>query len=197
MGIGLGKQALFIFLLPIWIIVRIFLLCRKNRNEIVIRREIILNIFFIYILNVLAITLFPLEINWSGNQEKWISINIVPVFYTLKDVLNITHNSDMHNFMVKFWIRNIFGNLFMLFPLGIILPLLWNNLNRFKRTLLLGLCLSLSIETIQLLSGFMGNRGRIFDIDDIILNTIGVALGFVLYRKWIKNLYILKIYKDE
>ena len=67
--------------------------------------------------------------------------------------------------------------------MGIMLPLLWKNLRHFQRTLLFGLSFSVSIETIQLLSSFIGNRGRTFDIDDIILNTLGVAFGFILYSK--------------
>ena len=42
--------------------------------------------------------------------------------------------------------------------------------------LLLGFLLSLGVEVVQLLT-----RVGTFDVDDVLLNTIGVALGYVVY----------------
>ncbi|MEG3068319.1 MAG: VanZ family protein [Syntrophaceticus schinkii] len=40
---------------------------------------------------------------------------------------------------------------------------------------------SLGIETLQLLLTLMGNIGRAFDVDDILLNTLGAFIGVSLY----------------
>lgn len=187
MGIYLEKQVLFIFLIPIWMIVRIILiyLSKKSRSKLFWGREISLSIFFIYILCVLSVTLFPLLIQFT-NKSNEISINLIPIVDTAKEVANITSDASMHNFMIKFWIKNIFGNILLLFPLGIMLPMLWKKFNSLSKTILFAFCLSLSIETLQLLSGYIGNVGRAFDIDDILLNTIGAFIGFIVYNSGIK-----------
>lgn len=43
------------------------------------------------------------------------------------------------------------------------------------------------IWTDRFCSFFIGNSGRAFDIDDILLNTLGAAAGFVLYSLFFKN----------
>ena len=49
-------------------------------------------------------------------------------------------------------------------------------LKSFPTVLLLGFLLSLGVEVVQLLT-----RVGTFDVDDVLLNTIGVALGYVVY----------------
>lgn len=67
-------------------------------------------------------------------------------------------------------------NILLFLPLGFLLPLLWPNYNRFWRILLFGAALSLLIEFSQLLNI------RSTDIDDLLLNTLGALLGFLLFR---------------
>ena len=66
-------------------------------------------------------------------------------------------------------------------PLGILLPLISTRFQSVKRMLLLALCVSLTIETLQFVLRFVGNA-RAVDIDDVILNTLGACVGFVIYR---------------
>lgn len=66
-------------------------------------------------------------------------------------------------------------NIVLFLPLGFLLPLIWPNYNRFWRILIFGAALSLLIELSQLLNI------RSTDIDDLLLNTMGVALGFLLF----------------
>lgn len=67
---------------------------------------------------------------------------------------------------------NIVGNLALLAPLGFLLPLFWDYFVSAKRTILFGFCLSLSIELIQMIAG------GVTSVDDLLLNTLGVAIGF-------------------
>jgi glycopeptide antibiotics resistance protein len=76
---------------------------------------------------------------------------------------------------------NTLGNLALLLPLGILLPVLSSRFRSLKRVLLVALCLSVSIETIQFILRFFGNPRQV-DIDDVILNTLSACLGFALYR---------------
>lgn len=70
----------------------------------------------------------------------------------------------------------VIGNLVMLFPLGIFLPLLYPRISRFIPVLLTAMCVSLSIELMQLATNF-----RVADVDDVILNTSGACAGFIVY----------------
>ena len=58
-------------------------------------------------------------------------------------------------------------------PSGIILPIVYKRLNTFWKVLLAGIGISLCIEIIQLPFSV-----RATDIDDLILNTIGVIVGY-------------------
>jgi glycopeptide antibiotics resistance protein len=68
------------------------------------------------------------------------------------------------------------GNLALLAPLGVLLPLVWTSLRGPVRLALLTGLFSLAIETIQ---GALV-VGRAFDIDDVILNVAGVVLAYLL-----------------
>lgn len=71
---------------------------------------------------------------------------------------------------------NIAGNIALLFPLGLFLPLFWRWFERAGRTI--GWCFgtSLSIELIQLAAG------GVTSADDLLLNTLGGAFGFAAAR---------------
>jgi glycopeptide antibiotics resistance protein len=132
------------------------------------------------------VTLFPLTINFDGSHH-WISLNLIPVIGTVKEITNTTRDANMDDYMIMFWIKNIAGNAMLMFPLGVIIPALWNKYNSMIKITLVAFCLSLSIEIIQLASGYIGNIGRAFDIDDILLNTVGASIGFVFYKIFIER----------
>ena len=71
---------------------------------------------------------------------------------------------------------NAIGNVAMFIPTGIILPILYKELDSFWKTLAAGAMLSLCIEIIQLPFSV-----RASDVDDLILNTLGVAVGYGIY----------------
>lgn len=71
---------------------------------------------------------------------------------------------------------NIAGNLVLLAPLGFLLPLFWSYFGSARRTILLAAGMSLSIELIQLIAG------GVTSVDDLILNTAGALVGFVLAK---------------
>ena len=65
------------------------------------------------------------------------------------------------------------ANVVLFMPFGLFSALLWRNFG-WKRALLTGVCITLFIESCQLFIG------RAFDIDDLMLNTLGVFCGFLL-----------------
>jgi glycopeptide antibiotics resistance protein len=77
----------------------------------------------------------------------------------------------------------------MLMPLGVYLSLLFKS-KRILKAIQTVFLVSLTIEISQLILGYLGFiRSREFDIDDIILNTLGGAIGYLfveLLRKFIR-----------
>lgn len=69
-------------------------------------------------------------------------------------------------------------NIIMMLPLGFLVPLLWRNYRAMWKTALVGLGFSASIEICQLF-----NR-RATDVDDLIMNTAGAMLGYLIFRAW-------------
>jgi glycopeptide antibiotics resistance protein len=187
------NNLLFILGIPLWIFTRIIIniVRYKKEKSVLIKRELLLSVFYIYILSVLGVTFFPLCIFWDDIDSSFVSVNVLPVYSTVKDVIYSCSNSSIPSFMIRFWLKNILGNLILLFPLGILLPLLWDKFRKVRRVTVFSLFVSLSIEVLQLVSIFIGNRGRAFDIDDIILNTIGAFLGVLLINR------VIHILKDR
>ena len=79
-----------------------------------------------------------------------------------------------NNYSTQNWL-NVFLNIAMFVPLGVLLPLLGKPFQRWYLMLLTGVGCSLLIETIQYFSG----RG-IFDVDDLFTNVLGCMIGYCL-----------------
>jgi len=72
--------------------------------------------------------------------------------------------------------KNIGGNIVGFIPLGLLLPLLFFRSGKGLKSIAATFLISLSFETIQLYTG----RG-VFDVDDLLLNTLGGLTGYLLY----------------
>lgn len=78
---------------------------------------------------------------------------------------------------------NLGGNIALLVPLGLLLPFVYPNIT-WKKNLVLAVAAGLAIETMQTVL-----RVGIFDIDDVILNALGVMLGywaFIVLARWMR-----------
>ncbi|MCG2793944.1 MAG: VanZ family protein [Weeksellaceae bacterium] len=71
---------------------------------------------------------------------------------------------------------NIFGNILLFMPFGF-LGIVFPKLNNFKLLIINFLSAIIMIESLQYFT-----RLGVFDIDDVILNTLGVAIGFWIYK---------------
>lgn len=72
---------------------------------------------------------------------------------------------------------NLIGNIIGFMPFGFSMPIHVKRTNRLLTISLLTFILSLMIETTQLIY-----KVGSFDVDDLVLNTIGGMLGYLLYR---------------
>ena len=80
------------------------------------------------------------------------------------------------------FLQNIL-NVFLLFPLIFQLLYLMPGLRNTKKVILFSFLLSLGIECTQLVLDFFFDFNRVFEIDDLWINTLGGYLAWVLYRK--------------
>ena len=73
-------------------------------------------------------------------------------------------------------ITNLAGNILVFAPMGILIPIIRRKKTGFFYVLFLTLLFSLFIETVQLFT-----KVGVFDVDDLIMNTVGGVLGYILF----------------
>ena len=112
-------------------------------------------------------------------QNYWVQIEgnySLKPFYTIRNYMRVIlrgTNGDL----VRHCAINLIGNIALFIPGGFFLPKIFHRLRPFWRFLLLSFSLLLLIECTQLFS----LRGRL-DVDDLILNLIGMLLGYLFYK---------------
>lgn len=77
--------------------------------------------------------------------------------------------------------KTFYLNILMLIPFGFLVPHIWKNYRKAYKTAILGAGFSLLIELSQLITT------RTTDIDDLITNTLGALLGFIIWKIFFKN----------
>jgi glycopeptide antibiotics resistance protein len=140
-------------------------------------RILLVIVFAVYLAIVAAITIIPSQISQTRSPHSD-HVNLVPLGYSFKCFLQAFRR---HPDLVTFCARNTLGNIALFLPLGILLPLTFDRFRSLKRVIAIAILVSLSIETIQFFSRFIGSL-RAVDLDDVLLNTFGALLGYVVYR---------------
>ncbi len=103
----------------------------------------------------------------TSENEKFIQLT---PFVTISEMF-----SEADNY--KQFIINILGNIILFIPFGF-LGIIFEKLKKLKNILPIFI---IAISIIELLQ-YITNKG-FADIDDVIINTIGVAIGFWIYNK--------------
>lgn len=157
----------------IWLEIR-FIVWLIHRGKIEWKREAVLLLMYVNLAVILRVTFFPLE---------HVDGHIAPLVYDPENVypfrLNLVPWKYAFKYMRRHELRwNMIGNVLLFVPTGILMPLIYPKMNRFWKVFLAGMGLSLTIELMQL-----PFASRVTDVDDLILNTVGAAAGYILY--WI------------
>ncbi len=71
---------------------------------------------------------------------------------------------------------NIIGNIALLIPFGFLAASVYRNMT-FKKCLVLAVLVPVAIEGVQVVL-----KTGIFDIDDVILNGLGVVIGYFIFK---------------
>ncbi len=108
------------------------------------------------------------------------SINLEPL-HTIRLFIRVLLY-DPSEYNIRMAVVNLFGNIGMFIPLGYFLPRLWEGLRKWWRTWLVTLVIMTAVEAAQ----FLTLRGTC-DVDDLILNLLGAAIGYGIFRIWKKD----------
>ncbi len=171
--------AVILITLPLWIIARRLVLPRQkpiSKNSYY-KHELANALLYCYFIGLVSITLLPFSKYTNSFPNR---ANIVPFVNAVTDLEDIL-KTHTFRIMLPHLLENIVGNLVLLLPVGILFPICFRYFRSFKRVLIAGFLISFTIETLQYFLKFIAIY-RSADIDDIILNTTGVAIGYLGYQ---------------
>lgn len=131
--------------------------------------SILARICFVIYLIALVYFLFFCEQFGRMPSENY-RYNFVP-FQEIARYIRYRHNIGWNHFMI-----NVFGNILCFMPFGFALPILSEKQRHWWKVTGQSFLASFLIEGIQLVS-----KVGSCDVDDIILNTCGGALGYLLF----------------
>lgn len=154
----------------VWLIARVIVWIVNKKIDL--KREAMLLLMYINLAVIIRFTFYPLApVQGKIQPLVFDPDNILPFNLNLIPLRNMFHFNTAKDTIV-----NVSGNIMMFIPSGIILPVLYKKLDRFWKVLTAGAFISLSIELLQLLLA-----DRHTNIDDVILNVTGVAIGCGIY----------------
>ncbi len=140
--------------------------------------------FGLYLVLLAAVVFLPFRVDpglraddavWDRAAFLARSVNLVP-FASIR--LTLAHPERLGA-----WAQ-IGGNLILLAPLGVLVPLLFPSMRRWRRMAVLSVGCAVAIEATQLLLFWIRLSIRAIDIDDVILNVTGVLVGYTVWIVW-------------
>lgn len=126
-------------------------------------------LFWIYFIVLFYFLFFSEEMGRTFNDRAY-QYNLTP----LKEIRRFIQYRDMLGKKVVF--LNLAGNVIAFMPFGIFLPIFFKRCRHLFYTVWYSFELSLIVEVLQLIF-----KVGTFDVDDLILNTAGGLLGFIVY----------------
>ena len=134
-------------------------------------------LFLIYLAGLCYFLFFAENYGRIFGQENY-RYNLVP-FREIERFWIYRKELGIHSFY------NLAGNILGFVPAGFFIPILWKNRRGFLFTVCITFQMSLLVEILQLIF-----RVGSFDVDDLLLNTLGGMLGYCLLTlmgKWRKH----------
>lgn len=166
--------------LPIWIVIRVTQIFKKKKQDIKINvyEEILTNIFVLYFLILIGITIFPIYIGEPMEYLKSLSfiercnINILPFTDYFRGGLYL-----------RTVVRILLGNFLLLVPFIMFLCAKKEKMRNLKSCTITALLISVTIEFTQLITNLLLISGlRTVNIEDLILNTLGGVLAYYIFK---------------
>lgn len=159
----------------IWVCIALYLWLKKKKSLVYI---VFFTIFYVYIVKVLDYTLFQFQ---SLIILKYFMPNLILRGQAAGESMNLIPLITLTPEDIKTSLLNIL----LLVPFGLGLPFITNF--RIKKVVVIGALFSIAIELLQLITGLMAKMSfRIADVNDVIFNTTGVALGYILFVGFVR-----------
>ncbi len=158
----------------------------KKIGYVQFNRSLVLYIFAFYAMTAFFLTVLPLPVISEGFCEFRIG-KVIPSFFPFRFVKDtfreVQGNISLFSIVKSTTFMVTTFNVLLLMPLGFFLRYLFQIKNVWLATLL-GFSASLFFEITQLtaLYGLYPCRYRHFEVDDLITNTFGCFIGFVIAR---------------
>jgi glycopeptide antibiotics resistance protein len=157
----------------IWIGIVAFLRLKKSFAYL-----IFFTIFYVYLFKVLDYTLFQFQ-------------SLVLLKYFMPDLILNGQTAGEEMNLIPFItltpqdLKTSLLNILLLIPFGFGLPFITNY--RMKQIVVIGALFSIAIELLQLITGVMAKMTfRVADINDVIFNTVGAAIGYILFVRFVR-----------
>ena len=158
----------FIFITLAWVVTRI--ICGIINHKVDWKYELKLLTVYICLIVIARIVYFPKALVDGHIASLYLEFDKIFPFWI--NFVPIVHMFDAYDG----WLINIIGNITMFIPVGLVWPYCFKKLDTIGKAVLAGGGLSLFIEITQL-----PFYSRCSDIDDLIMNTMGVCIGAVIY----------------
>ena len=127
-------------------------------------------LFILYLALLVYFLFFAESFGRTDNSRSGYSYNLIP----FKEIMRFwTYREKLGMRAVAL---NIAGNVAAFVPAGFFLPVVSLRSRRWMNTVITGFLFSLFVESVQLVS-----KVGSFDVDDMILNTVGAAIGYMMY----------------
>ena len=152
-----------------WLVFRLLRAFLRGKPNLV--RAALISALFLFVIFLLYRTFEPFEFTSGWSSPK---ANLKPVQGILSMIENASKFDDDLTRRIVF--INIVGNILIFSPFGLFFPMLEKKLRHFWLVVLTGFAISLAIELTQTLLA-----ARVFDVDDLILNSFGTWIGYLLF----------------
>ena len=128
----------------------------KHRKHLYLYKELLMLSFIIYILCLFQVVTFQDDVSWSTH-------NFIP----FREIFRYKIGS-------RLFLKNVLGNMLLFLPFGFFTSY-YIKIEKPSTIFVLTFIASVSIESVQM------TIGRVFDVDDIILNMCGGFIGYYIY----------------
>ncbi|WP_152656082.1 VanZ family protein [Oceanobacillus sp. CFH 90083] len=163
---------LFVFL-PVVLFYVVYKVIKKRFDYVV--NEIINIAFLFYCLVLIYIVwFFRAHVLFEDIQ-----VNLIP-FYS---IFSYIYEAYLGVVSIKNVVFNVLGNIVLTFPIGLYL---YFNRNTCGQMVIMSFIIPIIIECGQLFLHVIGFTTRSVDVDDIILNSTGIILGYLVAKRFLK-----------
>ena len=159
-----------IVLTAIWLVLRAAVWIRNRRIDW--KREALLLLMYVNLAVLIRITFFPMA-RADGHVQPLVfdAASALPFRVNPIPLVHLFDYDSRRDLLL-----HVIGNAAVFIPTGIVLPIVYRRLDTFWKVLAAGAGLSLCIEILQLPFSV-----RASDIDDLLLNSLGVVIGYCIY----------------